>query len=597
MQAASISTALPANTSVPKTASLPAPPPAGQPVSPFAALFQTQFKTANGNVKLPAPGKPKDSARAQDVSTVVSSSPQIPWQQLQAAAFLPVPAAPALPIPVSGAAVGSATPQGPPVATTNAASASSLPAVHASQQSINPWGSGVAPVDLQIQAPVVSPAGTTKDLVTPRDSRVAPANSQNLSSDLPVRTNDSLAFAIPQLVSSMASLDANSGPQAADVVPNPSAPPSLPSTAAPQVQGAANTPQSDSKIAAPNAAGLPYVRDLQAARSGIEFMNLQTTSGAKSPANPPEQIPQSSSTGNASQFGSKVPIGAAATASATPVQAAAGTTAVGVPTSTLHDSLQSQAINSAQSAPNVAAISKPQSKDTSSGSPGNDANTKSEHPLNSIAAHTDGNGFGQSLDPSGANAGNAHAVSTASTAIAADVRVPVEPRAASADAKPDSSSLLSSPHGQSLPTTSAADQPLVSGARLTDHPGQTEIRIEMQAGSLGAVELRAHISGDQIGASIAVEHHDAQIMLTNDLPALHTALAEKNLHFNTVSVSQGMGASMGGGSGSDAGQRGFVPSHPKAVYVTDNEISAPVMDTPAESVYASHAGVRLSVLA
>jgi len=130
-----------------------------------------------------------------------------------------------------------------------------------------------------------------------------------------------------------------------------------------------------------------------------------------------------------------------------------------------------------------------------------------------------------------------------------------------------------------------------------DHSGQTEIRIEMQAGSLGVVELRAHVSGDQVGASIAVEHHDAQLLLTNDLPALHTALTEKNLRVNTLSVSQGMAASTGGGQNGGSGQKGFSPSHPKAAYAPPEDSSTPAEQARVESLDAGQTGIRLSVLA
>jgi flagellar hook-length control protein FliK len=130
-----------------------------------------------------------------------------------------------------------------------------------------------------------------------------------------------------------------------------------------------------------------------------------------------------------------------------------------------------------------------------------------------------------------------------------------------------------------------------------DHPGQTEIRIEMQSESLGGVELRAHISGNQIGASIAVEHHDAQVLLANDLPALHNALVEKNLRIDSLSVSHGMPSSTAGGPGSDASHRGFSQSNPKAVYARLDEAPVPVSEPPLEYLGSTHVNARLSVLA
>ena len=127
--------------------------------------------------------------------------------------------------------------------------------------------------------------------------------------------------------------------------------------------------------------------------------------------------------------------------------------------------------------------------------------------------------------------------------------------------------------------------------------GQAEIHIEMQAGPLGAVDLRAHVSGDQVGASIAVEHHDAQLMISNELPTLHVALAEKNLRVNSLSVSQGMGTSTGGGLGSGPGQKESTPFHPRQIYVADKEITAPAPGAQAGSFETPLPGMRLSIRA
>jgi flagellar hook-length control protein FliK len=119
----------------------------------------------------------------------------------------------------------------------------------------------------------------------------------------------------------------------------------------------------------------------------------------------------------------------------------------------------------------------------------------------------------------------------------------------------------------------------------------------MQGGSLGGVELRAHMSGNEIGASIAVEHHDVQAMLANDLPALHNALIEKSLRVDYLSVSQGMPGSMNGGAGSDAGQRNFYQPHPKATYAAQDERPIAVLDNAAEYSGMTNRTSGLSVLA
>ena len=148
-----------------------------------------------------------------------------------------------------------------------------------------------------------------------------------------------------------------------------------------------------------------------------------------------------------------------------------------------------------------------------------------------------------------------------------------------------------------MPAASGESRPTVSAAHLTDHAGQTEIRIEMQADSLGGVELRAHINGDQIGASISAEHHDTQLLLVNELPSLHSALAEKNLRVDLLTVSQGMPSSMGGGLGSGEEHRWFSQSNPKPAYSIQNEVPLPAEEIAAQSMNSGNLAGRLSVLA
>lgn len=138
---------------------------------------------------------------------------------------------------------------------------------------------------------------------------------------------------------------------------------------------------------------------------------------------------------------------------------------------------------------------------------------------------------------------------------------------------------------------------MVNSAHIVDQPGQTEIRIEMQADSLGGVELRAHIAGDQIGASIAVEHHDAQLALASELPSLHSALAEKNLRVETLSVTQGTFSSLSGGHGQDPGQRGQAQYPAKLAYAEPPEPQPPFNEIPAESLSAARPTNGLSVVA
>ncbi len=65
------------------------------------------------------------------------------------------------------------------------------------------------------------------------------------------------------------------------------------------------------------------------------------------------------------------------------------------------------------------------------------------------------------------------------------------------------------------------------------------MNVALRTEGLGAVQVRAHVTGDQVGAAITVERHDAHAALTSDLPALHQALSERQLCLENVSLQQG----------------------------------------------------------
>jgi flagellar hook-length control protein FliK len=370
----------------------------------------------------------------------------------------------------------------------------------------------------------------------------------------------------------------------------------MPAAEAPQAISPVASSQTEHKPASPNSSGGANFQVMQAVNAEIEMLNLPIREAAPAQANPVQQIPQSAITGNNSPLPESLQTAMTPIISATPAAPAAKTTVAGLPAINSRDAMHPQAANILPPVQSGVAPAK-QSKDASNGSQGNDSNTKRDHAANSGAGHTDAKGSVQSLETPGANSGSMHAAFTDSTIVAAAMRAPAEPHAANADTKPGSSNLSTSAQGQALPSPAAAEQNVVNAAHLLDHAGQTEIRIEMQGGSLGGVELRAHMSGNDIGASIAVEHHDVQDMLANDLPALHNALIEKNLRVDYLSVSQGMPGSMNGGAGSDAGHRSFYQPHPKASYAAQDERPIAVVNDAAEYSGMTNRTLGLSVLA
>jgi len=91
-------------------------------------------------------------------------------------------------------------------------------------------------------------------------------------------------------------------------------------------------------------------------------------------------------------------------------------------------------------------------------------------------------------------------------------------------------------------------------ARLT----QAEASIAFRGEGLGSVQVHTRVSGDEVGASIAVERHDVRAMLSNDLASLHQALGDKQLRLENVSLQQTPLDSQGwnGGNSGEGSQQG-----------------------------------------
>ncbi len=297
---------------------------------------------------------------------------------------------------------------------------------------------------------------------------------------------------------------------------------------------------------------------LLATRSHISLLTQQPPDAAQAAANTVVQVPNPAANNAAAQSDSQLPAGLSGMAPGAILQAAVKTASIGAAGSTSHESVSSHTASSAGPAADAAPVSKPQWKDASNGSPGNETSAKPDHNSNGSGAQPDPQAFARSIDAvsAGPQAGLVTMADASGEGTAA--RAPAEPNKAGADTGPGANT--GAALRQSLATPGADGTiSVVSATRIMDHSGGTEVRIEMQSDSLGSVELRAHVSGNQIGASIAVEHHDAEVMLSTELPALHSALIEKNIRVDTLVVSQGAHASMGGGPGGDPGQKNFTP--------------------------------------
>jgi flagellar hook-length control protein FliK len=107
---------------------------------------------------------------------------------------------------------------------------------------------------------------------------------------------------------------------------------------------------------------------------------------------------------------------------------------------------------------------------------------------------------------------------------------------------------------------------VTQAAHLGTKASQSEMNIAMQVEALGAVQVHTHVTGDQVGAAITVERHEAHAFLTSDLPALHQALNDRQLRPENISVSQGSFPSGGGISDGAARQHSQGGSPQRSFY-------------------------------
>ncbi len=99
----------------------------------------------------------------------------------------------------------------------------------------------------------------------------------------------------------------------------------------------------------------------------------------------------------------------------------------------------------------------------------------------------------------------------------------------------------------------APETRVVNTAQLSGGNAHSEMHIAMQAEKLGAVELHARVTGEQVGAAITVEKKEAHAALAVELPSLQQALSDMHLHIEHVSLSQGVLHSTAGNAGNSGG--------------------------------------------
>jgi Flagellar hook-length control protein FliK len=77
---------------------------------------------------------------------------------------------------------------------------------------------------------------------------------------------------------------------------------------------------------------------------------------------------------------------------------------------------------------------------------------------------------------------------------------------------------------------------VMKASEMYQRVGGSEMHVAMETDLLGAVDLRAAMHQSALTATIGVQRADVQALLSNELPALQHALAEKNFHVDQISV-------------------------------------------------------------
>jgi len=447
------------------------------------------------------------------------------------------------------------------------------------QAPISPDGVSQDPSPLQHAAP----GATRVQIAAPAQSNV-PANA----------TNFLMSVATEQAAPIPPTGGPNFTPYGSDLTPNQDVTANPFSWSPSQTQNNAAAPPSGPQNVPPTGSSLPNSKTAQAARADLSFLNMQALIPAGAAPNVSVTVSPQPAAIQETQSNLQAIANISPSPAETLAHSAAKSAAIGASTLKFHENLQPPTASPALPAPVAATPTKAQTQDGSNGSSGNDSNPRADHASKVSNAQTDERGFVQSLNTAVANPTSGHSATADSTAGAA--AAPVQTQSTNSAAQAAATNSPDSRPTESLPASSQG-APVVNAAHIVGQPGQTEIRIEMQADSLGGVELRAHIAGDQIGASIAVEHHDAQLALATDLPALHSALVEKNLRVETLIVSQGNFSSLSGGSGQDTGQRSLAQHPAKFAYAEQPETPTAFTEAPAEWAGHSNSRAGLSVVA
>jgi flagellar hook-length control protein FliK len=144
--------------------------------------------------------------------------------------------------------------------------------------------------------------------------------------------------------------------------------------------------------------------------------------------------------------------------------------------------------------------------------------------------------------------------------------------------------------GKQAASVAAYSTPLFQSARLVERLGQTELRVGVQAGEFGNVDIRTSMVRNQFSAEISVERGELGRVLAAELPALQNRLSEQRVATANITLQSQSGN--GGSAGFEQGSRQSQTMQQTAIFQTAEEDPVPAAVAAAE---ISAPGTRLDI--
>jgi len=92
---------------------------------------------------------------------------------------------------------------------------------------------------------------------------------------------------------------------------------------------------------------------------------------------------------------------------------------------------------------------------------------------------------------------------------------------------------------------------MLHSAKLLERMGQSEVRLGIQAGEFGNIDIRTSMNHDKVTAEISVEHADLGRALAAELPSLQNKLAEHRISPASLVLQSQTDSSSSGHSAAD----------------------------------------------